>query len=74
MFGHRCRQNEDLWTKKIMSFNVDGPTPRGRPRLRWSDVVNKDMRKCGLNPEMANNRLVWRNSIKPVVQQSDSNP
>ena len=40
LYGHRCRQDDDsLWTKKIMNFHVEGPTPRGRPKLRWSDVI-----------------------------------
>ena len=57
LFGHRCRQDDTLWTKKIMSFIVDGPMPRGRPRLRWSDVINKDFRICNLKPDMANDRM-----------------
>ena len=31
--GHLYRQEETSWTKKILSFNVDGPTSRGRPRI-----------------------------------------
>ena len=68
LFGHRFRQNESLWTKKIMTLQIDGPTPRGRPKLRWNDVVNADMKKLRLKPSMANNRTLWRDAIKPVVQ------
>ena len=68
LFGHRCRQDDTLWTKKIMSFIVDGPTPRGRPRLRWSDVINKDLRICNLKPDMANDRMKWKKAITPVIQ------
>ena len=32
-----------------MSFNVEGPAPRGRPKLRWKDVINNDLRKRGIN-------------------------
>ena len=68
LFGHRYRQNDTLWTKKIMSLQIEGPTPRGRPKLRWSDVVNTDMKKLGLKSSLATNRTLWRNAIKPVVQ------
>ena len=68
LFGHRYRQDESLWTKKIMNLQIDGPTPRGRPKLRWSDVVNADMKKLRLKPSMASNRKLWRDTIKPVVQ------
>ena len=36
-----------------MNFDVDGPTPRGRPKLRWKDVVNADLRKKQLNIALA---------------------
>ena len=68
LFGHRQRQDDSLWTKKIMSLEIDAPTPRGRPKLRWRDVVNADMKKLRLKPSMANNRKIWRDTIKPVVQ------
>ena len=68
LFGHRQRQDDSLWTKKIMTLEIDVPTPRGRPKLRWRDVVNADFKKLRLKPSMANNRKLWRDTIKPVVQ------
>ena len=32
--GHLYRQEETSWTKKVMSFNVNRPTSRFRPKLR----------------------------------------
>ena len=66
--GHFHRQIETSCTKKIMSFNVDGPTSRGRPKLRWKDVVNADLRKKHLNISLACDRSKWRNAIRPVTQ------
>ena len=37
--GHLYWQEETSWTKKIISFNVDGPTSWRRPKLRSKDVV-----------------------------------
>ena len=68
LFGHKCRQNDSLWIKKILSFQVDGPTLRGIPSLRWTDVVKVDMKKCRLTSAMASNQSYWRKSIKPVTQ------
>ena len=45
-----------------MSFNVDGPTSRGRPKLSWKDVVNVDLRKKHLNISLASDRSKWRTS------------
>ena len=67
--GHLYRQEETSWTKKIMSFNVDGPTSEGRPKLRWKDVVNADLRKKHLNISLANDRSKWRNAIRRMTQQ-----
>ena len=74
LFGHRCCQDDSLWTKKIMSFVVDGPTPKGRPRLRWNDVINKDLKICNLKPDMASNRMECRTAITPVMQLTYMSP
>ena len=54
--GHFYRQEEASWTKKITSFNVDRPTSRGTPQLRWKDAVNADLLKKHLNIRLASNR------------------
>ena len=36
-----------------MGFKVDGPTSRGRPNLKWRDIVNADLRKKHLNISLA---------------------
>ena len=57
-----------------MNFNVDGPTPRGRPKLRWNDVINADLCKKQLNIVLASDRFKWRNAIRPVTQQNALQP
>ena len=42
--GHVLRKDDDDWVKKIMSFEVEGKRRRGRPRMTWSQVVERDMR------------------------------
>ena len=51
--GQLYRQEKSLWAKTIMSYNVDGPTSRSRPKLRWKDVFNPDLRKKHLNISLA---------------------
>ena len=53
-----------------MNFVVDGPTSRGRPKLRWKDVVNSELNKKNLSLNLASDRLKWRNVIRPVTQQT----
>ena len=66
--GHLYRREETSWTKKIVNFVVDGPISRGRPKLRWKDVVNSDLRKKCLSLGLASDRLEWRNAIRLVRQ------
>ena len=72
--GHLHRQDDTSWTKKIMNFDVDGPTPRGRPKLRWKDVVNADLHKKQLNITLASDRSKCGNAIRPVTQQNALQP
>ena len=57
--GHVLRKDHD-WVKKIMSIEVEGKRGRGRPRIKWSHVVERDMRECGLKMEDAKERERWR--------------
>ena len=50
-----------------MSFKIDGPRYRDRPKLRWKDVVNTDLRKNHLNISLASDGSKWRNAIRPVT-------
>ena len=45
-----------------MSVDVDGKTSWGRPKWRWKDVVNADLRKKHLNISLASGRSKWRNA------------
>ena len=60
--------------RKFMNFDVDGPTPWGRPKLRWKDVVNADLCKKQVNIALASDRSKWRNAIRPVTQQNALQP
>ena len=58
--GHVLWKDDDDWVKKIMWFEVEGKRGRGRPRMTWSQVAEKDMRKCGLKREDGKDRKRWR--------------
>ena len=42
------------------NMEVDGHRNIGRPKLRWSDVIRKDMKKKGVQREEAQDRRTWR--------------
>ena len=37
--GHVQRRDKDDATRKILQMTVDGKRNRGRPKLRWRDLV-----------------------------------
>ena len=54
--GHVLQKDDDDWVKKIVLFEVEGERGRGRPRITWSRVVEKDMGECRLKREDAKDR------------------
>ena len=44
------------WVKKCMECEVEGSTPRGRPKRTWREIVQKDCQARNLNMEDAVDR------------------
>ena len=58
-FGHVQRRDKDDATRKILQMEVDGKRNRGRPKLRWRDLVKDDMARNQMPTEMAEDRRHW---------------
>ncbi|GFS08238.1 hypothetical protein ElyMa_003010000 [Elysia marginata] len=63
-FGHVHRREQEGNLRQVMDMEVPGRRPRGRPRGRWRDLVNRDMRELRVVPEDANDRDFWRRRIR----------
>ena len=55
-FGHVQRRYKDDATRKILHITVDGMRNRGRPKLRWRDLVRDDMPRNQMTTEMTQDR------------------
>ncbi|EYB83101.1 hypothetical protein Y032_0342g3016 [Ancylostoma ceylanicum] len=53
-----------MLTKSAMNITVEGRRPRGRPKTRWLDRIEEDMRLLKLTDEDAFNQGKWRNHTK----------
>ena len=64
--GHVIRMNETRSVKKIFEGKLDGRRGRGRPRLRWIDDVDDDLRKLSVKRWRAKalDRVEWASVIR----------
>ena len=65
-YGHVMRREDTNVAKQVTSMKVGGKRLRGRPRLRWMDRVQSDLRQHQLDPKLAQNREAWRNAIMAI--------
>jgi cobyric acid synthase len=66
MLGHVIRMNEARIVKKIFEDKFKGRRGRGRPRLRWINDVEEDLRMFGVKRwrKKALDREEWAFVIK----------
>jgi len=63
-YGHVLRKEDTDWVKKCMDYEVESSRPRGRPKRKWREVVQKDCQARSLNREDAMDRSRWEKLIK----------
>ena len=65
-FGHVMRREETNFAKQVTTMKVGGKRPRGRPKLRWMDRVQSDLKQHKLDPDLAHNREAWKKAIVAI--------
>ena len=48
-----AKAGSDKATKQLLQMTVDGKRHRGRPKLRWRDLVKQDIARSQLTTETA---------------------
>ena len=68
-FGQVEKKEESVEIRKTlyMKAEAEGACRRGRPKRRWMDAVNDDMKMMGPIRDMAANRDAWRRKIHGPV-------
>jgi len=61
---HVLHKENNVWVKKCMEYEAEGPKPKGRPKKTWTEVVQKYWQARKLNREDAMDRSRWRKLIK----------
>ena len=62
-FGHLERKDAGDWVSACRNMAVPGNVGKGRPRKRWRDVFEKDLKKGRLDRGLAKDRDRWRAQI-----------
>ena len=64
------KRDKDDATRKLLQMTVDGKRNRGRPKLRWRDLVKEDMARNQMTTEMAEDRTHWHVMMQAGTLQS----
>ena len=70
-FGHVKRWDHDYVGRKTLQMVPPGRRKRGRPKQRWMDSVNRDMRAIGTTKEEVHDRTGWRKIGDHMIRKDD---
>ncbi|KAK9756043.1 hypothetical protein RND81_01G069300 [Saponaria officinalis] len=63
-FGHVRRRPMEAPVRRLETWDTERvPKGKGRPKLTWSRVIERDMRFLGLDERMVTERAQWRKMI-----------
>ena len=61
--GHLERKDAGDWVSACRNMAIVGNAGKGRPKKRWWEVVEEDLKKCRLDRGSAKDRDRWRAQI-----------
>ncbi|KAK3511407.1 hypothetical protein QTP70_007333 [Hemibagrus guttatus] len=63
-FGHVQRRESEYTGRRMLDMELPGRRQRGRPKRRYMDGINDDMKLVGASVEDAEDRERWREMIR----------
>ena len=63
-YGHVMRRDQVYVGRQMMEIVLPGKRRRGRPKRRFLDAVNEDMREVGVKETDVEDRKMWRMMIR----------
>ncbi|KAK3557122.1 hypothetical protein QTP70_024640, partial [Hemibagrus guttatus] len=71
-FGHVQRRESEYIGRRMLDMKLPGRRQRGRPKRRYMDGINEDMKLVGARVEDAEDRDRWREMIRSEVPKRRS--
>jgi hypothetical protein len=69
--GHVTRMGEGRGFYRVLVGMTDGKRPLGRPRRRWENNINMDLRETGIYGanwiRLAQDRIQWQDFVNTVM-------
>jgi hypothetical protein len=64
-FGHIMRRSEEETIRAVIEWQPKGKRPRGRPRKRWLDIIEEDLKTVEVKEwkEIIQDREKWRDTV-----------
>ena len=61
--GHVMRRDGEHILRKVMRAAIPGKRKRGRPKTRWKDACQRDLKSTALRAGEETDRAMWRRKI-----------
>ena len=71
-FGHVKGRDQDYVGRKTLEMVPPGRRKRGRPKQRWMDCVNRDMRAIGTTKDEVHDRTGWKRIVSAAATSQSS--
>ena len=62
-YGHVMRRDGEHILRKVLRADIPGKRKRGRPKTRWKDACQRDLKDTGLRAGEETDRSMWRRKI-----------
>ena len=62
-YGHVMRRDGEHILRKVLRADIPGKRKRGRPKTRWEDAGQRDLKSTGLRAGEETDRAMWRRKI-----------